>query len=133
MKQRQITSETQPQASQLPLFFLCRYLRVLLFGLTPGGVLAQSETGPYALSWKPDAILLGLGALTGVPTLISDNQAKVPTLAEVTSMNRSHQVNAFDRGATYQYSSQAGSVNDQASRSTHSSQNCNLPPIQVFF
>ncbi len=114
MQQHQPARNTQPRLSHL---LLQSHLWVkffwLVLSLLPGGVQAQPETGPYALSWKTDASLLGLGALTGITTLISDNQAKVPTMDYVNALNR-NQVNAFDRGATYKYSSQAGTVSDQA-------------------
>jgi len=77
----------------------------------------QQPTGrlpnPYALSWKVDGILLGTAAVTGLTSYLLEQQVTPYTVADLSRFDRS-QVNAFDRGATYNWSPRAFRISDQA-------------------
>ena len=73
----------------------------------------QLRPNPYQLSWKTDASLMGLVAVSGVSALVLEQQVKPFTLTDLSRFDRS-QVNAFDRGATYRWSPEAFQISDQA-------------------
>lgn len=55
---------------------------------------------PYGLRTGQELALVGIGAATGISSLVLEKQVTPLTTAEITSLNRAD-VNALDRGATY--------------------------------
>jgi membrane-associated phospholipid phosphatase len=93
------------------------FLLVLQLSVAQGqDTLSQSTThhrpNPYRLSWKTDATLLGLVAVSGVSSLLLEQQVQPFTVNDLSRFDRS-QVNAFDRSATYKWSPDAFRVSDQ--------------------
>lgn len=73
----------------------------------------QRRPALYELSWKVDASLAGVIAVSGLSALVLEQQVTPYTLADLSRFDRS-QVNAFDRGATYRWSPDAFRASDQA-------------------
>lgn len=72
----------------------------------------RPRPNPYRLSWKTDATLMGLVGISGAASLILEQQVKPFTVNDLNQFNR-NQVNAFDRGATYNWSPAAFTLSDQ--------------------
>ncbi|QIP13561.1 phosphatase PAP2 family protein [Spirosoma aureum] len=72
----------------------------------------HQRPNPYRLSWKTEATLLGLVAVSGVSSLLLEQQVQPFTVNDLSRFDRS-QVNAFDRSATYKWSPDAFRVSDQ--------------------
>lgn len=66
---------------------------------------------PYQLNTGREVGLLGLGAATGVTSLVLEQKLDPLTATEVNSLNRAD-INAFDRRAAYQYSTTASHLSD---------------------
>ncbi len=66
---------------------------------------------PYKLSWKTDGLIIGTGIVSAFVSSSIDDSIEEMTLAEINGLNRMD-VNAFDRGATKNYSETAARVSD---------------------
>ncbi|MFD2572035.1 phosphatase PAP2 family protein [Spirosoma soli] len=69
------------------------------------------QTSPYQLSTGRDLRLLGVGAATGITSLILESQVNVVTADEVARLNRAN-ISSFDRQATYEFSPRADRLSD---------------------
>lgn len=67
---------------------------------------------PYQLSWKTDATLLGIVAVSGAASFLLEQQVQPFSQGDLSRFDRS-QVNAFDRSATYKWSPNAYRLSDQ--------------------
>lgn len=65
----------------------------------------------YDISWKTDGILGGIGVVTSGSALIMQSGVQGLTTEEIATLNRAD-INAFDRGATYNYSAGAQAGGD---------------------
>lgn len=74
---------------------------------------AQRRPNPYQLSWRVDASMAAVIAVSGGASLLLEQQVEPFTLNDLNQFDRS-QVNAFDRGATYRWSPEAFRISDQA-------------------
>ena len=74
---------------------------------------AQRQPAQYELSWKVDASMAGVIAVSGLTAFLLEQQVKPYAVADLSQFDRS-QVNAFDRGATYRWSPSAFRISDQA-------------------
>ncbi len=79
-------------------------LNFSLFTVSP----AQS---PYQLKARREIALLGIGAATGVTSLVLGSRLEPLTRAEIVGLNRSD-VPAYDRGATFNFSLAADQASD---------------------
>lgn len=90
-------------------------LRILVaLGQEPDTLRFQAPSQPkqHQLSWKVDASLLGVAAISGVSSFVLEQRVNAYTLADLSRFDRS-QVNALDRGATYNWSPTAFRISDQ--------------------
>ncbi|ADB42992.1 phosphatase PAP2 family protein [Spirosoma linguale] len=66
---------------------------------------------PYELKTDRELTLLGVGALTGITSLVLEQQVKPWTPSEIALLNR-NTINPFDRSATYKFNSTANQISD---------------------
>lgn len=92
----------------------------LLMALAIGCTWAQDDAtlqgkrlrpNPYRLSWAADGSVLGVSAGLGVATMLAKKEVEPYTVAELNALNR-NDIWAFDRSATYNYSSSANLASD---------------------
>ena len=89
----------------------CRtHLLILLvwFLCSPHSGVAQS---PYRSQLGKDMLILSTGLGTGLAAILLEETLAPLTADEISGLSR-NDVNAFDRGATYQYSTSAGTASD---------------------
>lgn len=71
----------------------------------------STAQSPYKLSWEKDGIILGSGAIVASGGYFLEQKINPLSLQEISTLSR-NDVNAFDRGATYNWSKNISSVSD---------------------
>lgn len=70
-----------------------------------------SAQSPYELRMGQELVTFGVGAATGVSALVLETRVEPFTTGEINALNRAD-VNAFDRRATYRFSTTADRLSD---------------------
>jgi len=87
-----------------------RTVLLTLIGYQASLILSFGQ-GPYELKTDRELTLLGVGALTGITSLVLEQQVKPWTPNEIALLNR-NTINPFDRSATNKFSVTANQISD---------------------